>query len=438
VEGLTEELTASLARISGLRVIARTSAARYKDSAKPVRQIARDLRVDALLEGSVAWSGARVRINTRLVHGATEQNLWAESYEREVEDILALQDEVAQAVAGMIRVELTPEDRARLSRTREVDPGAFAAYLRGRYYWNKRTTEGIDRALQHFQEALARDPKYAEAYAGLADCYLMRGAYNMRAPRETMPQAKQAALAALAIDGSAPEPHASLGMLAALYEWDWPAADREFRRAIALNPGYATAHQWYGVYLMAMGRFEQAIAENRIAQDLDPLSLSISENGGWLRYCARQYDQAIEQFQKTLELDPHYGQALRYLGLVYLQKGLTREARDTLERARAALGAETEVEADLALAYALAGEREMAKKKLEELLKSAGHTYVSPFLIASFHTGLGQVELALDWLEKAYQERNGNLVFLNVDPLFDKLRGEPRFRGITERMGLPP
>jgi len=438
IEGITEELIARLARIRGLRVIARTSAAQYKDTSKPARQIARELKVDALLEGSVTWSGDRVRINTRLVHGPTDRSLWADTYEREVKDVLALQDEVAHAVARRIEVELTPQDLARFTRARQVVPGAYAAYLRGRYYWNKRTPEGLERGIEHFEEALREDSRFAAAYAGLADCYAALAAYNIRPPRQVMPKAKEAARRALEIDETMAEPHATLGFVMALYDWDWQGADREFQRALELNPGYASAHQWYAVYLVAIGRVDEAIAESDRAQELDPLSLSISEGAGWLRYSARRYDEAIDQFQQTLELDPNYGQALRYLGLSYLKKGMPGEAMAALERARSALGAQTDVQADLALAYALAGDRRMAEKMLEELTRNSRANYVSPFLIASFHIGLGRVDPALDWLEKAYQERTGNLIFLNVDPLFDKLRSEPRFEKLLKRIGLSP
>lgn len=436
-DGVTEELITNLAKIRGVRVIARTSVAPFQGKGQPVSEIARKLKVSAVVEGSVLRSGQKIRINVALIEAPTERRLWVKSYERELHDILTLQGELARAIAREIQVELTPQESVRLDRTRQVDPEAYQAYLKGRYHWNKRSEEGLEKGIAYFQQALDKDSTYASAYAGLADCYGLLGVYNFRPPTEVMPAAKAAATAALAIDEGIADPHASLGFTHFLYDWDWPAAESELRRALELNPGYAQAHQWYGVYLIAMARVAEGIAEIERAQELDPLSLSISENLGWARYCARQYDRAVEQFRKTLDLDPNYVHALRYLGLCYLQMGLPGEALAALSRARSVSRAESEIEADLALAYAIAGRTSEARRTLARLKKLSGEKYVSAYLIGSFYTGLAEKDQALRWLKKAHQERSANLVFLNADPLFDGLRSDNRFQELVRRIGLP-
>jgi len=428
-DGMTDELTSKLATIDELRVISRTSARRYKTTDKSLREIGRELGVDALVEGSVRLADGKVRITVQLVEAATDESLWTETYDGAAVDILEIQDRVARSIARELQAELD-------ARTRDIAPEAFHAYLRGRHHWNQRTEKDFLKAIEYFTEATSLAPSYAEAYAGLADTYSLLSVYNLQRPERAMPMAKEAVLEALRIDPALGEAHASLGHILFLYDWDWTEAEHEFEKAIELKPEYPSTYQWYGVFLMARNRPDEALRTMDRALELDPVSLSLNENLGWALYVARRYPEAIEQFQKTLQLDSNFGQALRYLGLTQLHLGRHAEALQTLERARGVLSGEPEVQSDLALAHALAGERDEAERMLEVLMKESDERYVSPFLIASFHTGLGNFEEALDWLEKAGAERAANVVFLGVDPSFDPLRAHPRFQALLARIGL--
>jgi TolB-like protein/DNA-binding winged helix-turn-helix (wHTH) protein/Tfp pilus assembly protein PilF len=430
-DGMTDELTARLARIQELRVISRTSARRYKATDKTLREIGRELGVDALVEGSVRLADGKVRISVSLVEAASDESLWAGTYEGMAAGVLDLQNNAALDIAAELERELAPAPAKG-----EPPPEAYHAYLKGRHHWNQRTEKDFLKAIEYFSEARTLAPQYAEAWAGLADTYSLLSVYNLQRPVRAMPKAKEAALEALRIDPSLAEVHASYGEIRFLYDWDWAEAEREFRKAIELNPSYASTHQWYGVFLMAMNRPDEGLRTLGRGLELDPLSLSLNENLGWALYVARRYPEAIEQFQRTLELDPGFGQALRYLGLTYLHLGRHQEALETLERAGQSLSGEPDVQADLALAHALAGDRIRAEEMLAALMKESDQRYVSPFLIASFHTGLGDLDDALDWLDRAYQERVANVVFLGVDPAFDPLRAHPRFQALLERIGL--
>ncbi|MFQ5927272.1 MAG: adenylate/guanylate cyclase domain-containing protein, partial [Terriglobia bacterium] len=313
VDGMTEALITELSKIGALKVISRTSAMHYKDSDKPLPEIARELGVDAVVEGSVLRAGEEVRITAQLIHGTTDTHLWAKSYERDLRNILALQSEVAQAIADEIKLKLTPQEQARLARAQPVNPAAYEAYLRGRYYWNKRTEEGFRKGLEYFQQAAEIDPEYALAYAGLADSYNTLGSYAALPPNVAYGQGKVAAIQALELDDTLAEGHNALAWWKMDYEWDWSSAEREFRRAIELNPSYATAHHQYSHLLTAMNRTEEMLAESQRALELDPLDLIINVHLGARYYYARQYDQAIEQLQKVVEMDPNFPQAHRSL-----------------------------------------------------------------------------------------------------------------------------
>lgn len=428
-DGMTDELTARLATVEGLRVISRTSARRYKSTEKSGREIGAELGVDGLVEGSVRLADGRVRIVVQLIETATDESLWSETYEAAASDVLGIQDRVARSIARELQMEIE-------ARTRSIPPEAFHAYLRGRHHWNQRTERDFLRAIEYFDEAVDAAPEYAEAHAGLADTYSLLSVYNLQRPERAMPTAKRAANEALRIDPRLAEAHASLGQIAFLYDWNWSESEREFETAIELNPSYATTYQWYGVFLIAMTRTEEGLRTLRQAQGIDPVSLSLNENLGWALYVARRYPDAIEQFEKTLELDPSFGPALRYLGLTQLHLGRYEEALGTLERARSALMDAPEVQADLALAHALAGDREEAQRMLDDLMKESDERYISPFLIASFHAGLGRFDEALGWLERAVEERVAYVVFLGVDPAFDPLRAHPRFQALLGRIGL--
>jgi TolB-like protein/Tfp pilus assembly protein PilF len=434
-DGLTDELTAQLTRIPELRVLSRTSARRYKGSNDPLREIGRKLGVDALVEGSVRLADGNVRVTVELVEARSDRSLWTETYEGSSDRVREIQNEVARSILREVRDRFSVKDEARLAG-REVSPRAYHAYLKGRHHWNQRTEKDFVKAIEYFTEATNVDPSYAEAYAGLADTYQSLSVYNLQRPATAMPRATAAVMEALKIDPDLAAAHASYGAILFLYDWKWAEAEREFLDAIELDPGYAATYQWYGVFLAAMNRPDEAIDRIRQAVSRDPLSLSMNENLGWAYYVARRYPEAIGQFEATLELDPEFGQALRYLGLTLLQLGRHEEALASFTRARHAIEGEPENQADLALANALAGRRDEAERLLAELTEASSSRYVSPFLIASFHAGLGNLEPALDWLEKACDGRVANVVFLGVDPAFDSLRAHPRFQALLARIGL--
>jgi len=435
--GIAEALISNLSQVSALRVISRTSAVRYKDTRKTLPEIARELSVDAVLEGSVQHSGTRVRITAQLIHAPTDTPLWAGSYDRELQDVLGLESSVARAIADEIQVTLTPQEKAKLTATRQVNPDAYEAYLRGRYEWNKRTAEGLRRAVDFFQQALAKDSGYALAYAGLADSYFSL-AYSAEVlhPQEAVPKAKAAALKALELDESLAEAHATLGAIKVFYDWDWAGAEQEFKRAIALNAGYATSHHWYGLYLGWTGRVAEAKAELRRAQQLDPLSSIISINLAWTSYLARDYDRAIEQLRQTLELDPNFWAAYWDLGECELALGRYTEAIADLQKAVNLSGGNTGVVAMLGYAYGAVGDRAKAQHMLQQLKKMAQSRYVSPADVAMVEFGLGNKDHGFAWLQKAYQDHSRFLVTLKTEASLDPLRSDPRFVDLLRRMKL--
>jgi len=439
-DGMTDELIARLAKIRSLRVISRTTAMAYKDSRKPLSEIARDLRVDAVVEGTVLRAGNRVRITAELVQVSTDHHLWAETYESPVGDILTLQGQVASAIVGQISVKLAPEDQTRLANTAaHVNPEAYEDLLKGRYYWNKRSDEGLAKAIEYFEAATTKDPNYALAYAGLADCYSVVGSaiVGTMPAAQAAPKAKAAALKALQIDDSLGEAETSLASVRFNYDWDWPAAATGFERAVELNPNYATAYQRYSLYLMAMGRPRESLEKINVARQLDPLSLSINFSYGWRLYMARQYDEAAEQLDNTLEMDPSFALAHLVLGETYEQKGDIQRAIVELEKARDISPGTPLMVAGLGHAYSVANKTPEARAVLNQLLEKSKRQYVSPFYIALIYAGLGESDKAMDWLEKAYADRSNGLVFLKVDPQLDSLRSNPRFKDLLYKMRLP-
>jgi TolB-like protein/Tfp pilus assembly protein PilF len=438
VDGMTDELIADLAQIEALRVISRTSVMQYKGVKKPLPQIARELNVDAVIEGSVLRSGDRVRITVQLIQAVTDKHLWAKSYERDLRDVLALQSEVAGAIANEIKIKLTPQEQARLASARPVNPDAHEAYLKGRYYWNLRTEEGLKKSIEYFQQAIEKDPGYALAYAGLADSYVVLAPWNVMAPKEAYPRAKAAAFKALEMDETLAEPHASLGDARYVYDWDWVGAEKEYKRAIELNPGYATAHQWYAEYLSRMGRHNEAIAELRRAQELDPLSLMINAIGGSIFFFARRYDEAIAQCRRTLELNAGFYPAHFNLGAAYEQEKLYDEAISEYQKAKALEEGNPMLAAYLAHGYAAAGKRTEALKIVSQLRELSKQRYVSPYRVAQVYAALGDLDQACAWLEKAYDDRSYDLTAAKVDPMIDRLRSDPRFQDLLRRMNFPP
>ena len=437
-DGMHEALIAELSKITALKVISRTSAMQYKGVKKPVPQIARELGVDGLIEGSVLREGEQVRITVQLIHGSTDKHLWAESYQRELRGILALQSEVARAIAGQIRVAVTPEEKTRLASSRAVNPEAHEAYLKGRFYWNKRTKEGLKKALELFQRAIESDPGDPLAYAGLADAYAYSANQAYLRPDEAFPKAKAAALKALEIDDQIAEGHTSLGFVKLAYDMDWSGAEREFQRAIQLNPSYSTAHSWYSTFMLTFLRFDESIAELHRAQQLDPLSVQIAVGVGSNYNHARQYDRAILALQRVAELDPNVGTTYYELGIAYLGKGMYPEAISNLQKAVAGTSRLSgDPLAMLGYAYGLAGQKDQARKILEQLKQQAITGYVQPTAFALVCVGLGDKDQAIAWLEKAYAEERGiYLTHLKVEPPWDPLRSDPRFKGLLRRMKL--
>jgi TolB-like protein/Tfp pilus assembly protein PilF len=435
-DGMTEALITELGKIRALRVISRQSVMRYKGTDKPLPEIAVELKVDAVVEGSVLREGDQVRITAQLIRADPERHLWAESYQRDLSSVMVLQSEVARAIAGEIRIAVTPAEEARLASARAVNPEAHEAYLKGRYFWNKRTEEGFKRAVEYFQRAIEADPDYPLAYAGLADVYVVEPSYSVGSPQESISRLKSAAMKALAIDNTLAQAHSSLALAQAFYERDWLAAERGFERALALNPNYATAHQWYAHYLSAMGRFDEALAEIAQAAELDPLSPIISENAGKIFYRARRYGEAIRQCQETLEKNPDFPQAHDCLGLAYEQEAMLEEAIAEFQKAVELSPGSWQLGA-LGRTYAKAGRRREALEIADELEQLSEEGYVSRGSLASMYASLSDNDRAFEWLEKGYEDRDWLVAFLLVDPRFDPLRDDPRFQDLLRRMNFP-
>jgi TolB-like protein/class 3 adenylate cyclase/Tfp pilus assembly protein PilF len=436
VDGLTEELISTLSRIRGLSVIARTSAMHYKKTDQTIAQVAGELSVRYVLEGSVRKAGRKVRIAVRLVDAGTQEDLWSEHYDREVKDVFSLQTEIAQRVGRALKLRFS--DRTQRGVEEGVAPAANAydLYLQGRFQWNLRTETGLRRAIALFEQAIAQDRTFALAYCGVADAWAQIGWLEFSAPTEAFPKARDAAERALALDDHLAEAHASLGFVRFLYERDWPAAEQELQRAVALNPGYPTGHQFYADFLKAMGRFDQALAEIRRALELDPLSMAINTGLGHVLYLARDFDGAIAQYARALQIDPTFGPAHLWFGRPYLQKGMYDQAIYEIRQAVESSGQSTISLAVLAHAYASAGKTAEARKILEDLLERSRTRYLPSYWVALIFTGLGDVDQAIAWLERAYEERSSWLVWVKVEPRFDQLRSDPRFTSLLQRMRL--
>ena len=434
-DGMTEALITCLAKIKALRVISRTSALQYKGVRKSLPQIARELNVDAVIEGSVLRSGERVRITAQLIH-SSDQHLWAESYERDFRDILSLQSEIARQVANQVRIVLTPEERNRLGIVRQVNPEAHELYLKARHFWNKRTEENVRKALSYFQQAIDNDPTYAQGYAGLADSYNILGYYNALPPNEAYPKGKAAALKALELDDSLAEPHAALGVVKRDFEWDWSGAEAEFQRAIELNPGYVEAYHWRSTLLSMLGRHADALREKKKALAMDPLSVVIRTDLARMYYFSRDYDQSLEQYRAALDMDPNFGSAHLWLAQVYEQKGLYEEAISSLKTGMHLLSDSMYALAKLGQGYAIAGRCDEARTVLNQLNALSSKRYVSPYDIALVHLGLQENDEAFTWLQRALEQRSLWLGYLSVEPQLDPLRSDQRFQRLRRRVDL--
>jgi TolB-like protein/DNA-binding winged helix-turn-helix (wHTH) protein/Flp pilus assembly protein TadD len=439
VDGMTEALTTDLAHFRALRVISRTSAMQYKRSKKSLPRIADELNVDAVVEGAVARSGDRVRVTAQLIFAPTDHHLWARTYERELRDVLALQAEVAGAIAQAIQVELQPEERSRIARA--VDPDAYDAYLKGRFYWSKRSPQGMAKAIDYFQRAIEKDPTYAPAYSGLSDAYRHFGILGLP-PRECMPKAEAAARKALALDDTLAEAHTSLAAVLYRHNWDWAGAEREFQLSLEMDPSYAEGHRAYAIYLLLVRRAEEAVTELQRARELSPLSIQINVELASTLVRAGQYDEAIEQLQKTLEIHPKLGSAYVQMAEAYEGKGDRVRVAAMLDKAVALSGNTGRPGVGytgqpwVGYAYALTGRRREALEILAQLEKRSQQRYVSPQHFALIHLGLGDKDQAFVWLEKAYEERSFELLGFSGQP-FDGLHDDPRFRDLLRRMRLP-
>ncbi len=436
-DGMTDALITELGKISALRVISRSSVLVYKGKHVSTPQIARDLNVEAILEGTVVRVGDRVRVSANLIQVSPERHLWSESYERDLRDVLVLQDDVALSIVREIKVELTPQEQRPTASARPVNPEAYESYLRGRYYWNRRTPEALKKALDYLNEAVAKDQTYALAYAGLADCYLVLAHQGVMAADVAQPKARMAAERALELNPLLAEAHTALAAVRETYDFDWVGAESEFKRALELNPNYANGHHWYGLLLMNLGRVDEARQQIELARGLDPLSLQIQANLGALYEHARQFDQAMEVARKVAQMDPTFAGGHFLLSQLYRQKQMYREAAAELqkgllasnERERAALFDKVTDEASFrrAVTQGIALRKERSKTR-----------YVSPMWFADQFVELQDNEQALAWLEKAYRERDEDLIYLKTDPSYDRLRSDPRFQDLLLRVGLPP
>jgi TolB-like protein/Tfp pilus assembly protein PilF len=434
-EGVQDEILARLAKVADLKVISRTSTQRFKHSPDNLPQIAEQLGVANVLEGTVQKEGDRVLVNVKLIRAATDTHLWGESFDRKLTDIFAVEGEIATRVASELQAKLTGSEQTALAIRSTENPEAYQLYLKGRYFWNKRTGADLTKAIDYFEQAIAEDPKFALAYAGLADAYVLLSGYAAASPKESLPKAKQAAEQALLLDNSLGEAHASLGQALIAYEFNFAEGEREFQQAIELSPNYATARHWYAESVLTpLGRFDEAVVEIRRALRLDPLSVIINADFGTILFSARRYDEAIEQLNKTLEMDPRFYYARWALGEALEMKGRTNEAIAEYEKA-IELSDDPLPSALLAHLYARTDRKDKAREILARLHEASKHSYVTPYLFTLIHVGLGENDQAMEFLEKTYDDRDGySFAFIKVDPFLDPLRGDPRFEAFAKKV----
>jgi serine/threonine protein kinase/tetratricopeptide (TPR) repeat protein len=434
-DGITESIINNLSQLPKMSVRSFSSVARYKNKDVDPQEAGRALKVQAILTGRLVHHGDQVAINTELVEVRDNRQIWGGQYNPRVSDTLAIQEQISREISDKLRLQLSGADKQRMTRGATEDPAAYQLYLQGRYQWNKQTLEGLQESIDYFQQAVQKDPRYALAYAGQADSYAQLADFNVLPTREVLPKVKSAAAKSLELDEAGAEAHTSLAW-ARFHEWDWAGAEKEFKRAIELNPSYPTAHSWYGEYLMVQGRFDEALAEMNRASELNPLSPSLNLALGYRFYYAHQYSEAIEQIQKTLAMDANLIPAHVYLGRAYEQKGSYPAAIAEMRKALELSEGDTTELAALGHAYAVAHQEGEAKKILDQLKERSQQTYVQPILIALIQTGLGDKNQAFDWLQKAYEDRSAGLLYLKVDPAFDSLRSDPRFVDLLHRVGL--
>jgi len=436
-DGITASLINILATVPKLRVMAQSTVFRFKGRAIDPQAIGRDLNVRAVLTGRVMQSGGSLRIGAELVDVATGSRLWGAQYDRKSGDIFAIQDDISNEISEKLKLQLTHAQKKKLTRHQTEDPEAYRIYLKGRHHWNKWTEEGFYKAIEYFHQAVEKDPSYALAHAGVADSYVLLGWNSYLPPKDAFPKAKAAALTALQFDPDLGEAHTPLAAVFWLYDWHWPEAEKEFKRSLELNPAYPTANHWHAEYVMTMGRHAEAIAQMKNSQTLDPLSLIINVAIGWAHYMARRYDEALEQLLQTVDLDPNYPVTYWILGLVYRTTGRYDLAITEGEKGVKLSGGSPMVRASLAHSYGKAGRTKEARQILDDLTSVATCKYVAPHFFAGIHIGLGENDLALDCLEKSYEEHSHWLIYLHIDPTMDDLRCEPGFQDLLKRVGLP-
>ena len=441
-DGMAEEIMNSLSHVEGLRVVARTSAFSFRGKESDIREIGRKLNVETLLEGSVRKAGNQVRITAQLVNAADGYHIWSEKYDRNIgelccpEDIFAIQDEISLSIVDNLKVKLFGEEKTKLTKRYTDDLDAYNLYLKGRYFWNKRTEESLRRSILYFQQAIEKDPHYALAYTGLADSYITIQDYSSVSPKELNARAREAAMKALDIDNALAEGHTSAAQIFFRY-WDWESAEREYKRAIELNPNYPTAHHWYALLLMYMARFDEAIEEIEQARKLDALSPVINRNVALVFFYARQYDRALDAVQKTLEIEPNFSMTHSTLGLIYVQKSMYEEALEEFQKERNILGVwDHELENWIGMTYAKMGKKHKAREVLDNFIRKREQEYASPVYIARVYFALKENDEGFRWLDKAYQERDSCLLEIKVDPGFDSIRSGPRFKALLKKMGL--
>ena len=432
--GMADALITRLSNLQQLVVRPSSSVLRYAAADQDPLEAGRQQKVDAVLDGTIQRTAERVRVTVQLLKVQDGKQLWADKFDEEFTDIFALQDVISERVTTALAVQLTGSEQKRLTKRYTENAEAYQLYLKGRYFWNKRTAESLHKGIEYFTDAIAKDSQYALAHAGLADSYIILGNFGLLPPNEAYPKAKLAAEEALKFDPDLVEAQVSLAFVKSLFERDWPGAEAAFKRAIELNPNYGPAHQWYGVSLAGAGRLDEAVAELKRAQQVDPQSLTISAVVGWMLYLARDYDQAIDQVKTVLEMDANFALAHRYLGLIYEQKGMYAEAISEFQQAESLSGARPLDSGALAHAYAIAGKSAEARQILTKVIERSPRVYFPSYDIALIYLGLGEKDLAFDWLEKAFQERSPWLIHLNVDPRFDPVRSDPRFRELVRRL----
>ncbi len=436
-EGITDGLINSLSQLPNLTVKSERSVSRYKGRDIDPQIVGRELGVRAVLVGKIAQHGDSLSINVELVDSHDDSHIWGDEYTRKLADIAGLQETISKDIAEKVRPKLSGEQKTHLATPHTQNAEAYQLYLQGRFYWKKRTEEGLNKGIAYFQQALQKDPDYALAYAGLADSYNMLGWWQFISAQEAGPKAKQAALKALELDASLPEAHASLAIMKSDYEWDWNGAEEEFKEALRLNPNYETAYRWYGGYLAVTGRHDQAIATAKRAQQLDPTSLLNSSDVGWELYLARRYDEAVGQLRKTVEMDVNYFPAHNWLALAYFGKSMYQQATEEAKKSAILSNNSTDAMAVLAISYAASGDTNAATSILRKLEAASGSRYISNWEMASIFTSLNDSEGAFKSLQKAYEEHDYRLPFLSSDNRFDTLRSDPRYAGLLRRMGLP-